>query len=47
MNRDWHDDVLCTRGAESVRPVLLPDSPHVTEEEMRQAGHEYEATLNR
>ena len=46
MNDDWHDDVLCTRGAETIRPVLLPDAAFVTEDEMRQAGREYEASLN-
>ncbi|TXK19508.1 hypothetical protein [Homoserinibacter sp. GY 40078] len=45
-NDDWHDDVLCTRGFESKRPILLPDSDFVTEDEMRQAGREYEAKLN-
>jgi hypothetical protein len=46
MNDDWHDDVLCTRGAETIRPVLLQDAPYVTEEDMRQAGRQYEASLN-
>ena len=46
MNDDWHDDVLCTRGAETIRPVLRPDSAFVTEDDMRQAGREYEASLN-
>jgi hypothetical protein len=46
MNDDWHDDVLCARGLETVRPTLLPDQSFVTEADMMAAAAEYEATLN-
>lgn len=45
MNEDWHDDVLCTNGLQSERPILLPGQ-FVTEDDMRAAGEEYEAMLN-
>jgi hypothetical protein len=46
INDDWHDDVLCARGLETLRPTLLPDQSFVTEAEMMTAAAEYEATLN-
>jgi hypothetical protein len=46
INDDWHDDVLCARGLETMRPRLLPDQSFVTEAEMMVAAAEYEATLN-
>lgn len=46
MNQDWHDDVLCVRGLESHRPILLADRALVTEDEMMAAAAEYQATLN-
>lgn len=46
MNRNWHDDVLCTRGNKSHRPTLLPDESFVTEDEIMWAAREYEAKLN-
>ena len=46
MNNDWHDDVRCTDGANSHRPILLADWGFVTEEDMRAAGQEYESYLN-
>lgn len=45
MNDNWHDDVICWRGAESVRPILL-DGQFVTEADMIAAGEAYEAQLN-
>lgn len=45
INDNWHDDVLCTNGAESERPILLPGE-FVTQSDMEIAGAEYEATLN-
>lgn len=46
MNENWHDDVLCTRGAEFTRPSLLIDHSYVTQEMMMQAATEHEARLN-
>lgn len=46
INDDWHDDVLCARGLESDRPILLADQEFVTEAEMMAAAAEYQATLN-
>lgn len=46
MNENWHDDVRCTNGAKSYRPILLADRGFVTEEDMRAAGQDYENHLN-
>ncbi|MCS0498072.1 hypothetical protein [Protaetiibacter mangrovi] len=46
INDDWHDDVVCWKGFESTRPILLQDQGFVTEGEMRAAGEAYEAQLN-
>ena len=44
-NKNWHDDVKCTRGIEQIRPNLLPNQ-FVTPEDMNRAASEYEAVLN-
>lgn len=46
FNENWHDDVLCTDGPTSHRPVLLEDWGFVTEADMRSAGEDYEIFLN-
>lgn len=46
MNENWHDDVACSRGSETTRPILLPDWPFVTYDDMMRAAREYEADLN-
>lgn len=46
MNNDWHDDVLCTDGPTSHRPVLLADWNFVTENDMRAAAQDHENYLN-
>lgn len=45
MNDDWHDDIICWRGVESIRPILL-EGQFVTEAGMIAAGEAYEAELN-
>ena len=45
MNDNWHDDVVCSRGAERFRPNLLPGE-FVTPDEMKRAAADYEETLN-
>lgn len=47
INRNWHDDVLCTRGAKSVRPDLRPNDDFITEDEMVSAARTYEKKLNK
>ncbi len=46
MNRDWHDDVICTNGVDWERPYLLPNDDFVTEDEVAQAAREYQDELN-
>jgi hypothetical protein len=46
MNRNWHDDVLCSKGNDSVRPNLLPRDRFVTEAEIMRAAWVYEKKLN-
>src|SRR5699024_11933913 len=46
MNENWHDDVACSRGSETTRPILLPDWSFVTYDDMMRAAREYEAVLN-
>ncbi|CAN5514971.1 hypothetical protein BH09ACT4_BH09ACT4_16540 [soil metagenome] len=45
INDNWHDDVICQRGTESIRPILLKGQ-FVTEADMVAAGEAYEAELN-
>lgn len=46
MNDNWHDDVLCTNGVDSTRPILLPDDAFVDYDEIMGAAAAYEAQLN-
>lgn len=46
MNENWHDDVLCVRGGESVRPSLLADWDFVTQQDMMTAAADFETYLN-
>lgn len=46
INRDWHDDYLCTNGEKSDRPHLIPGDAFVNRGEVDQAAAEYEAHLN-
>ncbi len=46
MNENWHDDVLCTRGSQMDRPILLPDWEFVTEADIMQEAEAYEDWLN-
>ena len=46
MNENWHDDVLCSNGLNSMRPTLLPNQGFVTKVEMMQAARQYEIGLN-
>lgn len=46
MNRDWHDDALCTDGVAHERPYLLPNDSFITRAELMAAAAEHEAWLN-
>jgi hypothetical protein len=46
MNRDWHDDVLCTNGAQEDRPYLLPNDSYITRDDIMRAAQQHEAVLN-
>ena len=46
LNRNWHDDVLCTKGSKSVRPNLLPNDRFVTEDEIMKAAKKHQDKLN-
>jgi len=46
MNRNWHDDVLCIKGNDSVRPNLRPNDRFVTKAEIMRAARAYEKKLN-
>ncbi len=46
FNRDWHDDVLCTKGSKSVRPYLRPKDRFVTQDEIMRAARKYGDKLN-
>lgn len=43
---DWHNDVLCSNGAESDRPYLREWDDFVTEDEIMESAREYEDQLN-
>lgn len=46
MNENWHDDVLCTNGADTERPSLLTDWDFITQADMVEEAARYEAYLN-
>lgn len=46
MNEDWHDDVLCSNGVASDRPILLPDWGFVSQDDMMAEAQRYEDYLN-
>ena len=46
MDYDWHNDVFCSNGRESLRPYLRESDSYVTEDEIIAAAQEYEASLN-
>lgn len=46
VDRDWHNDVICSNGVESHRPYLRGDDSYVTESEIMASASEYEADLN-
>lgn len=45
-NRDWHDDIVCSNGAEQTRPYLRGWDDFVTESEIMESAREYELELN-
>lgn len=45
-DQNWHNDALCTNGAESLRPTLREWDSHVTEDELMESAREYAAQLN-
>lgn len=46
MNENWHDDVLCQKGFDYDRPLLLTDWSFVTQDDMMAAAADYEDWLN-
>lgn len=46
INDDWHDDYLCSNGANYDRPYLLPGDSFVEGWEIDAAAAEYENSLN-
>ena len=45
-NDDWHDDVVCTNGADEQRPYLREWDDFISEDEIMESAREYEAQLN-
>lgn len=46
MNRNWHDDVLCSNGSDTERPSLREGDDFITKAEIMESAAEYEAELN-
>jgi hypothetical protein len=46
MNENWHDDVLCTNGSSSERPLLLLNHSVIAYDEIMRAAAEYKSALN-
>ncbi|CUR57325.1 exported hypothetical protein [metagenome] len=46
MDRDWHNDVVCTDGRDEERPYLRAWDSFVTQDEIMASAHEYERQLN-
>ena len=44
-NRDWHDDVVCSNGAEEHRPYLREWDSFITQDEIMESACEYERHL--
>ena len=40
-NRDWHDDVVCSNGAEEHRPNLREWDSFITQDEIMESAREY------
>jgi hypothetical protein len=47
MDRNWHNDVLCTNGTAQKRPYLRRWDTFITQTEIMQSAKEYEQRLNR
>ncbi|WP_299442256.1 hypothetical protein [uncultured Phycicoccus sp.] len=45
-NDDWHDDVVCSNGAEEHRPYLREWDDFITQDEIMESAREYEWHLN-
>jgi hypothetical protein len=41
MNRNWHDDALCTNGSEFERPYLRPGDTYITPDELMSSAREW------
>lgn len=46
LNEDWHDDVVCSNGAEEHRPYLREWDSFITQDEIMESAREYERHLN-
>lgn len=46
MNRNWHDDVLCSNGSDTQRPSLRDGDDFITKSELMESAAEFEAELN-
>jgi hypothetical protein len=45
-DQNWHNDVVCTDGNNSTRPVVRPDDSYITPSEALRFAREYENALN-
>lgn len=46
MDRNWHNDVLCTNGSQHDRPYLREGDSFITRDEIMRSAREYERQLN-
>ena len=47
MDRNWHNDALCSNGVSQVRPYLRPADSYITRDELMGSARAWARTRNR
>jgi hypothetical protein len=47
MDRNWHNDALCSNGVSQVRPYLRPADTHITQDELMRSARAWARARNR
>jgi hypothetical protein len=46
MDRNWHNDALCSNGVSKVRPYLRPADSHITRDELMRSAQAWARARN-
>ena len=46
MDRNWHNDALCSNGAKQVRPYLRPNDTYITRDELMSSARAWARARN-